>query len=345
MTWAGNARPLPQVQIGIPEYVQILPRLGLKGEISYGWFTDNTYQKKQVGNGYWYTKDIKYHHKEGFLRIGVPQGKWQLEIGVTLDTQFGGHKIGGAEPGDLGNGWKDYIRVFFPGHGGEDGPVGEHLAFQGNFLGSEYIKMTYSHPTDFSISAYMDNHFDDFSAMGKLNGWDGLWGLEYKSNHRGSISGVVVEYLQTTNMSGPLHGLQDSPVGKTGGADNYYNNGYYPGWIHWGMGIANPLIASPIYNQDGDMSFKYNRVKAVHLGWSGVISEEWKYIAKLSYNKTFGTPNRPIPQILENFSTFASFYYIPRKWKGWSYNASLALDMGDLYGDNVGFQLKAHKTF
>lgn len=264
---------------------------------------------------------------------------------MTLDTQFGGHKIGGAETGDLGNGWKDYIRVFFPGHGGEDGPVGEHLAFQGNFLGSEYIKMTYSHPTDFSISAYMDNHFDDFSAMGKLNGWDGLWGLEYKSNHRGSISGVVVEYLQTTNMSGPLHGLQDSPVGKTGGADNYYNNGYYPGWIHWGMGIANPLIASPIYNQDGDMSFKYNRVKAVHLGWSGVISEEWKYIVKLSYNKTFGTPNRPIPQILENFSTFASFYYIPRKWKGWSYNASLALDMGDLYGDNVGFQLKAHKTF
>ena len=40
MTWSGNARPIPQVQIGIPEYVQLLPRLGLKGEISYGWFTD-----------------------------------------------------------------------------------------------------------------------------------------------------------------------------------------------------------------------------------------------------------------------------------------------------------------
>ena len=32
MTWSGNARPIPQVQIGIPEYVQLLPRLGLKGE-------------------------------------------------------------------------------------------------------------------------------------------------------------------------------------------------------------------------------------------------------------------------------------------------------------------------
>lgn len=152
MTWSGNARPIPQVQIGIPEYVQLLPRLGLKGEISYGWFTDNKYQREQVGEKYWYTKSIKYHHKEGFLRIGIPKGKWQLELGMTLDTQFGGYKIGGSELGDLGNGWKDYVRVFFPGHGREDGPVGEHLAFQGNFLGSEYIKMTYR-PKEDSPSA------------------------------------------------------------------------------------------------------------------------------------------------------------------------------------------------
>ena len=152
MTWSGNARPIPQVQIGIPEYVQLLPRLGLKGEISYGWFTDNKYQREQVGEKYWYTKSIKYHHKEGFLRIGIPKGKWQLELGMTLDTQFGGYKIGGSESGDLGNGWKDYVRVFFPGHGREDGPVGEHLAFQGNFLGSEYIKMTYR-PKEDSPSA------------------------------------------------------------------------------------------------------------------------------------------------------------------------------------------------
>ena len=310
MTWSGNARPIPQVQIGIPEYVQLLPRLGLKGEISYGWFTDNKYQREQVGEKYWYTKSIKYHHKEGFLRIGIPKGKWQLELGMTLDTQFGGYKIGGSESGDLGNGWKDYVRVFFPGHGREDGPVGEHLAFQGNFLGSEYIKMTYRPKEDFSISAYLDNHFDDFSAMAKLNGWDGLWGVEYKSNHRQAINGIVIEYLQTTNMSGPLHGLQNSVVGKTGGADNYYNNGYYPGWAHWGMAIANPLIASPIYNKDGDMSFKYNRVKALHLGWSGDISSEWRYVAKLSHNRTWGTPHRPIPDILENFSTFASFYLL-----------------------------------
>ena len=40
LTWSGNARPIPQVWIGLPEYVQVLPRLALKAEMSYGWFTD-----------------------------------------------------------------------------------------------------------------------------------------------------------------------------------------------------------------------------------------------------------------------------------------------------------------
>ena len=112
LTWSGNARPIPQVWIGLPEYVQVLPRLALKAEMSYGWFTDNKYQRKQVGEDYWYTKSIKYHHKSGFLRIGVPQGKWQLDLGMSLDVQFGGYKSAGMDAGDLGNSWKDYFKVF-----------------------------------------------------------------------------------------------------------------------------------------------------------------------------------------------------------------------------------------
>ena len=118
-----------------------------------------------------------------------------------------------------------------------------------------------------------------------------------------------------------------------------------PRLAHWGMMIANPLIASPIYNQDGDMTFKYNRIKALHIGWSGQITSEWSYIAKMSHNRTWGTPGAPTLDILENFSAYASFSYSPERWKGWNFNASLALDMGDIYGDNFGFQMKIHKTF
>ena len=53
----------------------------------------------------------------------------------------------------------------------------------------------------------------------------GVWNINPTIDK--TINGIVIEYLQTTNMSGPLHGLQNSVVGKTGGADNYYNNGYY----------------------------------------------------------------------------------------------------------------------
>lgn len=81
MTWSGNARPIPQVQIGIPEYVQLLPRLGLKGEISYGWFTDNKYQREQVGEKYWYTRVSNTIIKKGSCVSVYPKenGNWNSE--------------------------------------------------------------------------------------------------------------------------------------------------------------------------------------------------------------------------------------------------------------------------
>lgn len=349
LTWSGNSKPIPQIMIGIPEYLYLLPRLAIKGEISYGWFTDSNWMEAHtnLAAGGWYTKNIKYHHKEGFVRIGVPGGKWQLDFGMTLDTQFGGQMVTASGVTDLGNSLKDYFRIFIPGSAGEDKPVNDALFYQGNFVGTEQIRGTYR-GKEVAVSLYLDNYFEDFSAMGKQNGWDGLWGLELKFKRFRPINNIVLEYLQTTNQSGPLHGLhepEEGPVHKTGGSDNYYNNGLYPGWAHWGMANGNPLLRSPIYNENGTLSFKYNRVKAVHLGWSGEISDEWEYMAKLTMNRTWGTHGAPTLDILENFSTYAAFQYRPAKLKTWAFHASLGLDTGDIYGGNFGFQLKVRKTF
>lgn len=349
LTWSGNSKPIPQIMIGIPEYLYLLPRLAIKGEISYGWFTDSNWMEghTNLAAGGWYTKNIKYHHKEGFVRIGVPGGKWQLDFGMTLDTQFGGQMVTASGVTDLGNSLKDYFRIFIPGAAGEDKPANDALFYQGNFVGTEQIRGTYR-GKEVAVSLYLDNYFEDFSAMGKQNGWDGLWGLELKFKRFRPINNIVLEYLQTTNQSGPLHGLhepEEGPVHKTGGSDNYYNNGLYPGWAHWGMANGNPLLRSPIYNENGTLSFKYNRVKAVHLGWSGEISDEWEYMAKLTMNRTWGTHGAPTLDILENFSAYAAFQYRPAKLKTWAFHASLGLDTGDIYGDNFGFQLKVRKTF
>ena len=343
LTWSGNARPIPQVRVGIPDYVRLSDYIRFKAEMSYGWFTDNNYQKKRVGAGKWYTKDIKYHHKSFFLRIQKPQSHWVFDFSVSLDTQFGGYKVGGIDEGDLGNSLKDYWNVLIPRGGNNSGPEGEKY-YQGNYLGSEHFRVTYK-TKEFSIACYLENFYDDFSGMGKLNGMDGLWGIEYNSGTPQLIDGIALEYYQTTNQSGPLHGVDNSVVKRTGGADDYYNNDWYPGWVHWGMAMANPLITSPIYSNDGDMTLKYNRVKAIHLGWQGTIIPSLTYRAKISYNQTWGTPFKPTIEILENYSIFVECNYRPQELPEWNFCASLAFDMGEIYGDNLGLLLKVRKNF
>ena len=337
LTWSGNARPVPQICIGILDYVHLSPGVQVKAEISYGWFTDGRYQQKAVGENYPYAKSIKYHHKSFFFRFGKPNTKWQFDIGMQIDTQFGGYIVKGTEVTNLGNSLENYLNALIPHNRGEG------IYFDGNYLGSEYLKMTYKSKS-FSLGAYLENFYEDFSGMGKQNGLDGLWGIEYKSNERQIIDGLVLEYYQSTNQSGPLHGLDFSVVKKTGGADNYYNHAY-SGWTHWGMMNSNPLIPSNIYNEDGYLGLRYTRVKAIHLGWSGNIAKEWMYRAKFSFNQTWGTPHEPIPEILENFSIFTEVKYIPNKLKGFIFTGSVAFDTGKLYGDNFGGQIKIHKNF
>ena len=48
LTFSGNARPIPQVRIGIPEYTLVPGTkswLAFKGHIAYGLFTDDGWQK------------------------------------------------------------------------------------------------------------------------------------------------------------------------------------------------------------------------------------------------------------------------------------------------------------
>lgn len=346
LSWSGNCRPIPQVSIGIHDYIHLAPKVQFKARLSFGWFTDSRYQERnfrEINSLSFYTRKIKYHHKSFFFRFGAPDGNWQFDMGMNLEDQFGGYKVGGYDSGDLGNGWMDYWRALIPQPGGEDTPVGEQIQFQGNLLGSEHLRLTYKNKK-FSLSAYLENYFDDFSGMGKLNGMDGLWGIEYKSFNPQILSGFVIEYYQSVNQSGPLHGEDFTNAEKTGGADDYYNNAWYPGWTHWGMSIGNPLNVSPAYNTNGALSFLYNRIRAVHLGWSGELSKEWSYRAKMSFNRSWGTPFKPLLDIAENFSALAEFCYVPRNLKNWQFKASLAGDTGDLYGNNIGFQLGIKKT-
>lgn len=335
LTWSGNARPIPQVSLGIPHYIHLTPAVQLKAEIAFGWFCDGKYQKQRVGEGYAYAKSVKYHHKSFFLRFGKPSAHWQFDLGMQVDNQFGGYSVSKDETIDFGNTWKDYFTALIPYNRGE----GKY--FEGNFLGSEHFKLTYKH-ADYKLSAYLENFFEDFSGMGKLNGFDGLWGFSYHTTKKQLINALVMEYYQTTHQSGPLHGLDFSEAIKTGGADNYYNHAY-SGWTHWGMMNSNPLIVSNQYNCDGFLSLRHTRIKALHMGWKGDIARQWSYRAKMSFTRSWGTPFFPTLSVYENYSAFFEVKYHPLKLKDWSFKASVAFDTGQLYGDNLGFQVKIRK--
>ena len=137
LVWSGNSSPIPQATIGILDYTPIAKWAQIKGEISYGFFTDGDYLKRQADGKRAFTNRVKYHHKSLFFRFGNPDKHWLFDIGLVVDNQFGGYLINGDSKKDLGNGIKDYINAFIPNNEGED------LYFAGNLLGSENLKWTY----------------------------------------------------------------------------------------------------------------------------------------------------------------------------------------------------------
>ena len=97
----------------------------------------------------------------------------------------------------------------------------------------------------------MESPWEDGSGIGKLNGFDGLYGIEYSSGNKSIINGAVVEYLDFTNQSGPIHWAPNDFPGTTikvqaTGADDYYNNYAYNGYQYYGMSIGSPFIKSPL---------------------------------------------------------------------------------------------------
>ena len=159
---------------------------------------------------------------------------------------------------------------------------------------------------------------------------------------------VVAEYLYTKYQSGPIYhdhnpGLPD----HIGGNDNYYNHYVYPGWQHWGESIGNPLYYSPLYSDNGSITFKNNRFMAFHLGLSGDMSPELSYRFLASWQEGLGTYRSPFTSKLHqgNFLAEATYSPLRKNLSGWSFRVGIGLDVGSIIGDNFGCQMSVRKGF
>ena len=108
--------------------------------------------------------------------------------------------------------------------------------------------------------------------------------------------------------------------------------------------MGNPLLPGPIYNKDGKITFKSNRVRSHHLGFEGDPSPEWNYRVLISFARHWGTYAAPLDKQRKQFSSLYEITYHPAWANGWSATAGMGLDRGNYLGNSTGGILTIRKT-
>jgi hypothetical protein len=349
LTLSGNARPVPQVWAGLPDYITVPGThqwLSVRGHVAYGWFTDGNLQENFAGATGKYVKGTLYHSKAIYVKLEKEEVlPLRFEIGLEMEAQFGGTQYNNGKVFKMPARLNDYFKVLVPMSGDGETPRGDQTNIEGNMLGSWHFSLNY-HLQNWNLRAYYEHHYNDHSMLVMEYPWkDGMYGLEITPPANPFVSGVVYEYIYSKDQSGPVY-WDHTPIlpEQISARDNYYNHYFYSGWQHWGMAMGNPLFMSPIYNKDGSLSLKSSRIIAHHLGISGNPAKGIGYRVLLSHTDNWGTYDKPFKEIERNTSALVELTYSPHQLPGWSFTASGALDRGDLLGDNTGTMVTIRKT-
>ena len=352
-----NAKPIPQIHIGTNGFWNIpftKQWLQVNVDFGYGKFLDSDYRKDRFMNNHVdpsYTGGAYYHQKHLYFRTN-PSKRFFAIAGIEHVVQFAGTSYRYVDGELVGNEKSSNLKAFW----NVILPLGNNNYFNdnamedwvyGNHLGLLSFQLGWNINASHQLQVYLDNPFEDGSGMRKGNGWDGLWGLQYsnKAPGRQYVRGVVFEYFQSTNQSGPLHwdsGDYPEPIRSqvtdfVVGKDNYYNHSFYSGYSHYGMTPGIALITSPIYNKEGSSAYHDTRVKAWHLGINGEISPNLSYLVKGSYREGWGTYERPLPCKHHSFDAIFQGTYTTGSWQ---FGAAFAFDKGNIYGDCSTFDFK-----
>lgn len=340
---SANARPIPQVRVGFNDFQPVPFTNGwveIQGEISYGKMSDNGWIKDHANRYNDHTcLGTLFTYKRCFFRT-----KSSMPFSITIGMQTSGF-FGGTTTdywkGDIRyieknpGGLKEFFKMFFPTEGDE-------TFYLGSSLGSWDINLRYNLPWGATVKGYLQKPWETGSGIGFLNGYDGLWGIEYISGLQAPIEGIVVEYLDFTNQSGPIHFHPSDNPGTTlpvdtDGGDEYYNNYRYNSYANYGMSIGTPFLRSPLYNLDGFMGFADNVVRGFHIGITGSISRHLTYRALGGYRKSWGSIRIPRATSLHDTSWLLDVTYRPLSHGDrLHFKGTIAMDHGTLYGNSFG---------
>jgi hypothetical protein len=352
LCFSDNARTIPRLLIGFPEFTTVPWTKGLlqfKADFAVGKSVEDNYILRARNTEQDYNIGTLYHHKSLFFRIAYPQvnSRFAFLFGLVHAAQWGGQLHDAATGAVISQptSFSDFLRVVQCRIGDENATASDQINVLGNHLGTINARFEYNHSA-FAVSLYKQHLFEDQSGIEYANWRDGIWGGEIGFKQFNYIEKLVIEFLNTTNQSGPMHFItyDRRQRYRGGGSDDYYNNGdYHSGWSYFGRGIGNPLLTSPIYNSDGSLIFKDTRIKSAHVGMKGNIARHLRYRVLLTRMTGWGRMKAPFFETKHNTSLLTELAWSPEKWKGWRVSAQIAADSGDMYGSNFGFSLKLSK--
>lgn len=360
MTFSTNARPVPQLRAELADWWNITGRahfLSIKGHASYGMMTDGDWQERFVGgeeSNNIFAKKTLYHSKAGYFKLG-DERRFPLTgmFGLEMVAMFSGEVWNIYDRGGSGNenfdshvvmshGIRDFVDAFIPG--GADVNDGAFSNAAGNQLGSWVFSLDWTAPT-WALHGYLDHFFDDHSQMFFQYGWvDNLVGIEARLPKNPFVSTIVYEHLNTSDQSGSLYHDATSVLPlQISGKDTYYNHHIYGAYHHWGQVMGNPLLLSPLYNDDNRLILYNNRVRANHIGLRGNPCNDVSWRALCTFHHALGTYDVYVNDAKSVFF-MAEANYTPHQLNGWEFSLGLGANTGDLIGNSFGMQATVRKT-
>lgn len=352
MVWSGNARPAPGVHIGMDEFLPLIiidNFLEAKVDASWDNLTDGSYNKAsydtyasnyplpegQVSIFGDNISDLRQHslvchawihHKSLFLRT---RSSWPFYFtaGFEHACMYGGRVNGHNNV--QGSGW---MRSAVGNKG--DSNIGYNHLMSFDFRGDLSFN-------SFKLGIYKQHYTDDMEGGLFDSGMDGLWGIELKLPKVDWLNHIVAELLYTTNQNGVVYANDiynyDNQFYAQAGNSNFYHDEAYGAWAHYGIGLGNPLLMSPVYNDDNYPDYQSNMIRAIHLGVSGCIADKVSYTLKAHHQESWGSPFAPFVETRKNTSLHAEADY---RYNDWQFIPAVSFDNGDLFGNNIGFRLK-----
>lgn len=363
-----NSRPAPGVRLALDDWdVPFLFNkwFGVTADIFYGQATDGNFQKDFTGGNFRYCKNTLLNLKSGFVRFGRKSEPVNYELGLEMATQFGGeiHETNGTIRKPKADFWKAL-------YGGKnDSESGYFTSAEGNQMGAWMSRLSYKNQ-DMYLGLYVEHYFDDDSQAWLLD-YDGynsyeewldpgkssyllypfrdfLVGLDVQLKHFKYLDHITLDWFRSYDQSGPIyHDHSPNIPDHIGGCDDYMNHGTYISYSHWGQVIGNPLYSAPLYNDNGSLSVRNNRIKALHFGAEGHPLPGLHYRVLGTVMKGWGTYSNPYKNMMRDLSVMAEagYQFQSPSLSGLTVLGAVAADKGGILGNNFGAQFTARWNF